>query len=43
MSLLGYLVFDDVPRSAVVVGAIVVISSGLYLLLRERDSARPAG
>ncbi|MEO6268686.1 MAG: DMT family transporter [Lautropia sp.] len=43
MSLLGYLVFDDVPRSAVVVGAIVVVSSGLYLLLRERGPARPAG
>lgn len=43
MSLLGYLVFDDVPRSAVVVGAIVVVSSGLYLLLRERDPTRPAG
>ena len=35
MSLLGYLVFGDVPRSAVVIGAIVVIASGLYLLLKE--------
>ena len=36
MSLLGYLVFDDVPRSAVVIGAAIVVASGLYLLLRER-------
>jgi drug/metabolite transporter (DMT)-like permease len=42
MSLLGYLVFGDVPRSAVVLGAIVVVASGLYLLLRERN-AGPAG
>ena len=37
MSVLGYLVFGDVPRSAVVFGAIVVVASGLYLLLRERS------
>lgn len=36
MSLLGYLVFGDVPRAAVVTGAAVVIASGLYLLHRER-------
>jgi drug/metabolite transporter (DMT)-like permease len=36
MSLLGFLVFGDVPRTAVVIGALVVIASGLYLLMRER-------
>ncbi len=36
MSLLGYLLFGDVPRPAVIVGALVVIASGLYLVLRER-------
>lgn len=40
MSLLGYLVFGDVPRSAVVVGAIIVVASGLYLLLKERRAGR---
>lgn len=41
----GYLVFGDVPSAAVVLGSLVVIGSGLYLLLRERQvspaSARP--
>jgi len=36
MMALGYLVFGDVPSPAVVVGAAVVIASGLYLLWRER-------
>jgi drug/metabolite transporter (DMT)-like permease len=38
MSLLGFFVFGDVPRPAVVTGAIIVISSGLYLLVRERGA-----
>lgn len=37
MTLLGYLVFGDVPRAAVVAGAGIVIASGLYLLWRERS------
>ena len=41
MCLLGYLVFGDVPRPAVVVGAAIVVASGFYLLMRERG-ARPA-
>lgn len=41
MILLGYLVFGDVPRSAVVFGGAIVVSSGLYLVLRERQP-RPA-
>jgi drug/metabolite transporter (DMT)-like permease len=36
MVLLGFLVFGDVPDAAVVVGAAIVISSGGYLLYRER-------
>ena len=36
MALLGYLVFGDVPDAAVIVGAAIVISSGAYLLYRER-------
>ncbi len=39
MSLLGYLVFGDVPGSAVVIGATIVVGSGLYLLMRERALA----
>jgi len=36
MMLLGYLVFGDLPSPAVLIGAAVVIGSGLYLLARER-------
>jgi drug/metabolite transporter (DMT)-like permease len=36
MALLGYVVFGDVPGTAVVGGTVVVIASGLYLLYRER-------
>jgi len=36
MALLGFLVFGDVPDSAVIMGGAIVISSGLYLLARER-------
>ena len=39
MVLFGYLVFGDVPDTAVVIGAAIVIASGGYLLYRER---RPA-
>jgi drug/metabolite transporter (DMT)-like permease len=36
MALFGYLVFGDVPAPAVWIGALVVVSSGLYLFHRER-------
>ena len=39
MTLLGYLVFGDLPRSAVVAGGAIVIGSGLYLVFRERGAA----
>lgn len=35
--ILGYLVFDHVPNQLTMVGAAIVISSGLYLLYRERQ------
>jgi drug/metabolite transporter (DMT)-like permease len=34
--ILGYLVFDHVPNELTMVGATIVIGSGLYLLYRER-------
>jgi drug/metabolite transporter (DMT)-like permease len=40
MGALGYLVFGDVPDRWTLVGASLVIASGLYLLLRERRLAR---
>ncbi len=42
MVLLGYLVFGDLPRSAVVLGGTVVIGSGLYLVFRERALPAPS-
>ena len=36
MAIFGYVVFGDVPRWPVAVGAAIVIGSGLYLLQRER-------
>jgi drug/metabolite transporter (DMT)-like permease len=33
---LGYLVFDDVPHEFTILGAAIVIGSGLYILYRER-------
>jgi len=45
VTILGYLVFGDVPDRWTLIGASVVIASGLYLLYRERgrrDPVRPA-
>jgi drug/metabolite transporter (DMT)-like permease len=36
MILGGYLVFGDVPTPSTLVGAAIVISSGLYVLYRQR-------
>ena len=36
MPILGYLVFGDIPGASTVIGAPVVIASGLYILYRER-------
>jgi len=38
--LLGYLVFNDVPDLPMVVGALIVVASGLYTLYRERVAGR---
>lgn len=36
MTLFGYLVFGDVPDRFTLIGGMIVIGSGLYLLMRER-------
>jgi len=38
MILLGFLVFGDVPAANTLVGAAIVIASGLYILSRERTA-----
>lgn len=39
MSVLGFLIFGDIPTIWTLAGGAVVIASGLYLLYRERQSA----
>ncbi|MCB1511550.1 MAG: DMT family transporter [Hyphomicrobiaceae bacterium] len=38
-ALLGYLVWNHVPDGWTVVGALVIVASGIYLLIRERRAA----
>ncbi len=38
--LLGYLIFGDVPNLAMNVGSVIIVSSGLYMLYRERVVGR---
>lgn len=40
MVLLGYLVFGDLPGWSTLVGAAIIVSSGIYLFTRERQLAR---
>ncbi|GGK25129.1 DMT family transporter [Salinarimonas ramus] len=40
---LGWLVFGDVPRPALVIGAMIIVGAGVYIFLRERQVARRAG
>ncbi|WP_181708584.1 DMT family transporter [Chthonobacter rhizosphaerae] len=42
MVLSGYLVFGDVPTAPTLIGAGIVVASGLYLLHRERVRRSPA-
>jgi drug/metabolite transporter (DMT)-like permease len=38
MSALGYVLFGDVPTLWTLAGGAVVVCSGLYLLIRERQA-----
>ena len=37
VSVLGYLIFDDVPSLDMWIGAIIIVSAGFYVLYRERN------
>ena len=41
-SLLGYLIFQDVPQSTTIIGVTIIIGAGLYLIHRERQISRTA-
>jgi drug/metabolite transporter (DMT)-like permease len=38
-TLLGFFLFGDLPDSCTIFGAIIIISSGLYLIRRETSPA----
>lgn len=42
MVALGWLVFSDIPELATLIGAAIIVASGLYLLYREQVVARRA-
>jgi drug/metabolite transporter (DMT)-like permease len=43
MTLIGFVVFGDVPDAMTVAGASVVVASGLYVFYRERQVRKPSG
>src|SRR5262249_47270517 len=45
VSVIGYVVWGDLPDRPLLIGAAILIASGLYILHREtrRGGARPAG
>ena len=40
-TILGFMVFGDIPDLWTYVGAGIIVASGLYVLYRERRFARP--
>ena len=38
--IIGYLVWDEIPRAATIAGALVVAGSGVYILYRETRRLR---
>ncbi len=38
--LIGYVVFDDLPDLPTIVGALIIVTSGLYVFARERQQQR---
>jgi drug/metabolite transporter (DMT)-like permease len=41
--ILGWLVFSEIPSVQTMIGAVIVVGSGLFTLMRERKLARKAG
>jgi drug/metabolite transporter (DMT)-like permease len=39
-ALFGYLVFGDIPSVSTIIGAIIIVASGLYIFMRERKLAK---
>ena len=43
MTVIGYLVFGDVPDALTIAGGSIVVASGLYVFYREQQVRRPSG
>ena len=41
-TMIGYLIFSDLPNGLAAIGIFITIASGLYIVLRERSIARMA-
>ena len=41
-AILGYFIFGDILNGLALAGAIIIVASGLYVLYRERITARAA-
>ena len=41
-TLAGWLIFHDLPGGIAAVGIVIIVASGLYIVFRERATARPA-
>ena len=41
-TLIGWVIFSDLPDGLAAVGIVITIAAGLYVILRERASARSA-
>ncbi|MDQ8732042.1 DMT family transporter [Bradyrhizobium sp. LHD-71] len=40
-ALFGYMVFGDIPPLTTIIGAAIIVASGLFIFMRERKLARP--
>jgi len=39
-TLVGFIVFGDLPDAMIILGAAIIVASGLYVVARERRLAR---
>jgi S-adenosylmethionine uptake transporter len=42
-SLIGYLMFDDVPGTRTLIGSVTIVACGCYIIYRERNNRRRVG
>jgi drug/metabolite transporter (DMT)-like permease len=42
-SLIGFLMFDDIPGTRTLIGSVTIVACGCYIIYRERNNRQPAG